>query len=288
MIDYLDKRDLAAGLRARLAQVMAESGETQSGLARAIGVDRSTVSQLLTDSGARMPGAHLIALAARHFGVSADWLLGLSEHQEMASALVDASLQVTGATRALIDAQVYDWHRRAAGYKIRHVPTGLPDMLKTREMLRWEYAPHQTRSSQQAIEASEQRLDWMRQAASDLEIALPLQELAMLARGDGYYRDLPDGLRQAQIAHMTDVAQQLYPAMRIYLFDQRQLFSAPITIFGPMMAAIYIGQNYLVFRDSNRVRTLTAHFDQLVRQAQHGARDFPTVIAALQNETGPR
>ena len=46
---------------------MAETGETQSGLARAIGVDRSTVSQFLADEGGRMPGAHLVASAARHF-----------------------------------------------------------------------------------------------------------------------------------------------------------------------------------------------------------------------------
>ncbi|MDB6178648.1 helix-turn-helix transcriptional regulator [Paracoccus sp. Z330] len=290
MIDSIDKRDLAGELRARLAQIMTETGETQSGLARAIGVDRSTISQLLTDEGGRMPGAHLIALAARHFGISADWLLGLSEHQQMASDLVDASLQVTAATRTLIDDQIYDWHRQATGYKIRHVPTGLPDLLKTRETLRWEYDNHVTRNTQQAIEASERRLEWMRETTSDVEIALPLQELQMLARGEGYYRDLPHRHRDAQLDYMREVTDQLYPALRLYLYDARQVFSTPLTVFGPLMAAIYIGQNYLVFRDSNRVRTLTAHFDQLVRRAQHGARDLPDLLAGLQSaptETGP-
>ncbi|WP_372800159.1 helix-turn-helix domain-containing protein [Paracoccus seriniphilus] len=291
MSDFIDKRELARELRARLSQIMAETGETQSGLARATGVDRSTISQLLTDEGGRMPGAHLIALAARHFGISTDWLLGLSEHQQMASDLVDASLQVTKATRMLIDDQIYEWHRQATGYKIRHVPTGLPDLLKTRETLRWEYGNHVTRDSQQAIEASERRLEWMRQTSSDVEIALPLQELQMLARGEGYYRDMPGPLRNGQLQYMRDVTDQLYPALRLYLYDARQVFSAPLTVFGPLMAAIYIGQNYLVFRDSNRVRMLTAHFDQLVRQAEHGARDLPDVLASLlerPNESGPR
>lgn len=288
MTGFIDKRDVAADLRGRLAQVMAETGETQSGLARAIGVDRSTISQLLTDAGGRMPGAHLIAAAARHFEVSADWLLGLSEHQQMANDLVDASLQVTAATRALIDDQLFDWHRQAAGYKIRHVPTGLPDMLKTRQVLAWEYARHRSRSTEQAIEASERRLDWLRQTTSDLEIALPLQEIDLLKRGEGYYRDLPVDLRQAQIDHMRMVTDQLYPAMRLYLYDARQIFSAPLTVFGPLMAAIYIGQNYLVFRDSNRVRTLTAHFDQLVRHAVQGARDLPRLLTEAHDSEGPR
>ena len=63
----------------------------------------------------------------------------------------------------------------------------------------------------------------------------------------------------------------------------RQLFSAPLTVFGPLMAAIYIGQNYLVFRDSDRVRILTAHFDQLVRQGETGARELPALLRKLQN-----
>jgi transcriptional regulator with XRE-family HTH domain len=283
MREIIDKRDLAAGLRDRLSQIMADSGETQSGLARAIGVDRSTVSQLLTDAGGRMPGAHLVAAAARHFDVSADWLLGLSEHQQMASDLVDASLQVTAATRALIDDQLFQWHQQAAGYKIRHVPTGLPDMLKTHQVLRWEYANHRNRSTEQAIEASERRLDWMRQTSSDLEIALPRQEIELLASGEGYYRDLPADLRRAQLDHFAQVTDQLYPALRVCLYDARQLFSAPLTVFGPLMAAIYIGQNYLVFRDSDRVRILTAHFDQLVRQAETGARELPALLRKLQN-----
>lgn len=283
MREIIDKRDLAAGLRDRLSQIMADGGETQSGLARAIGVDRSTVSQLLTDAGGRMPGAHLVAAAARHFDVSADWLLGLSEHQQMASDLVDASLQVTAATRALIDDQLFQWHQQAAGYKIRHVPTGLPDMLKTHQVLRWEYANHRNRSTEQAIDASERRLDWMRQTSSDLEIALPRQEIELLASGEGYYRDLPADLRRAQLVHFAQVTDQLYPALRVCLYDARQLFSAPLTVFGPLMAAIYIGQNYLVFRDSDRVRILTAHFDQLVRQAETGARELPALLRKLQN-----
>jgi hypothetical protein len=67
---------------------------------------------------------------------------------------------------------------------------------------------------------------------------------------------------------------QLYPSLRLCLFDARKLFSAPVTVFGPLLAVIYLGRHYLAFRDSARVETITQHFDFLVREAEVGARDM--------------
>ena len=122
----IDKRYRASELRLRLAQAMAEAGVSQSGLARAIGVDRSTISQLLKDQGARMPNAQVVAECARVLGISADWLLGLTERPESAAELIAESLLMTDAPRALIDENIIGWHREAAGYKVRHVPATLP------------------------------------------------------------------------------------------------------------------------------------------------------------------
>ncbi|RZO40094.1 MAG: XRE family transcriptional regulator, partial [Rhodobacteraceae bacterium] len=48
---YIDKRNRAAQFRERLRQALQLSGISQAALARNIGVDRSTISQLLGDSG---------------------------------------------------------------------------------------------------------------------------------------------------------------------------------------------------------------------------------------------
>ena len=250
-------------------------------LARTIGVDRSTVSQLLKGAGARLPNAQVVAECARALGVSADWLLGLTARPETAADMLANSLSLTEAPRALVDEQIFAWHKEAAGYKIRHVPAALPDMLKTRAMLAWEYAPSLGRSADQAIGASEDRMAWMRGARSDYEIALPLHEIESFVRGEGYYRDLPADIRREQLEHMIAVTRQLYPRLRLYLFDARRLYSAPVTIFGPLLAVLYIGRNYLVFRDSARVEALTLHFDRLVREAGITARALPDHLAAL-------
>jgi transcriptional regulator with XRE-family HTH domain len=280
MMDKIDKRDRAPVFRARLAEAMAERKVTQAALARLTGVDRSTISALL-QPGTRLPNAQLAADCARALGISADWLLGLSGRPEPIADLLAASLTLTEAPRALIDERIFAWHQEAAGYKIRHVPATLPDMLKTRAIVEWEYAPQLGRTAEQAIGAFEDRLKWMRGAGSDYEIALPMHELTAFATGTGYYEGLSPDLRLQQLRHLMTLCDQLYPSLRLCLFDARRLFSAPITVFGPLLAVIYIGRHYLAFRDSARVDTITQHFDLLVREAEVGARDMVAHLQGL-------
>lgn len=283
MSQNIDKRLRATLFRTRLAEAMRLRGSNQSVLARTIGVDRSTVSQLLKGDAARLPNAQVVGECASALGVSADWLLGLTDRPETAADMLANTLSLTEAPRALVDEQIFAWHREAAGYKIRHVPAALPDMLKTRAMLEWEYAPHLGRSTDQAIGASEDRMAWMRAARSDYEIALPLYEIESFARGEGYYRGLPAGLRRAQLDHLIATTTQLYPRLRLYLYDARRVYSAPITIFGPLLAVLYLGRNYMVFRDTERIQAMTLHFDGLVREAGVTARAIPEHLRALRD-----
>lgn len=276
----IDKRFRARQFRARLNRALLESDLNQSSLARQIGVDRSTISQLLTDEGARLPNAHVVGACAAALGVSTDWLLSLSERPESAAELLASSLSMTEAPRALVDERIYDWHREAAGYKIRHVPAALPDMLKTRALLEWEYAPHLGRTADQAIGAAQDRLAWMHQAPSDYEIALPRFEFESFANATGYYTGLPLDTRLEQIDHFLALCDELYPRLRVYLFNAKRLYSAPVTIFGPLFCVFYAGSHYVAFRDSDRVETFTRHFDRLVREADLTARDL---IDYLQN-----
>ena len=262
---------------------MAQTGTTQSELSRRIGVDRSTISQLLADEGARLPNAHVVGACASVLGVSADWLLSLSDRRESAAELMAGSLSLTEAPRALVDEKIFDWHKEAAGYKIRHVPASLPDMLKTRALIEWEYKPHLGRTADQAIGASEDRLQWMRGSASDYEICIPIYELYCFAQGIGYYHDLDAGVRREQIDFLLALCDQLYPRLRIYLFDAKRLYSAPITIFGPLLCVFYAGGHYMAFRDSDRIATFTGHFDMLVREADLSARHFPKHLKRLRD-----
>ena len=282
MQNLSDKRRVAATFRDRLSAALMTSGMSRAALARAVGVDRSSITQMLAEDDTRMPGGHVVAACAQALDVSADWLLGLSNRPEQAGALLDSSFSISETGRATgLDDQIFAWHREAEGYKIRHVPATLPDMLKTNAMLRWEYAPVTHRRPDAAIDAAAERLDWMRLSESDYEIAIALHELESFARAEGYYKGLSADIRRAQLDWLLEIYTQFYPSLRIFLFDARQLWSAPVTVFGPKMAVIYLGQHFLAFRDRDRVRTLSQHFDWLVRGAAISARAVPDHLRAL-------
>jgi transcriptional regulator with XRE-family HTH domain len=281
-----DKRDRADLFRTRLAGALMLREMSQSALARAVGIDRSTVSQLLSGEGARLPNAQIVAECAAALGVSADWLLGLSQRPESAAELMATHLTVTEAPRAMVDEQILGWHKEAAGYKIRHVPAALPDMLKTRGMLEWEYAPHMGRTPQQAIGASQDRLGFMLRTRSDYEIAIPFYEIDSFAGATGYYTGLSRALRLEQIDRMLELYDRLYPSLRLYFFDARRIYSSPITVFGPLLAVLYLGRYYLAFRDAERVEAFTRHFDWLVREASVSDRDIPAYLRHLRAIAG--
>ena len=278
---FITKPDRAEIFRQRLSEAMALAGLNKSTLAAQIGVDRSTISHLLAKDQTRLPNAQVVAEAAHALKVSADWLLGLSQRPERANDLLDIVVNMPEAERSSEDQQLVEWHREAAGYKIRHVPASLPDFLKTPELLRWEYKTQIGKTPDQAIGAMEDNLSWMRQQHSDYEIAMPLYELQTFASGTGYYMGLPPEIRAAQIEKFIELHGALYPSLRIFQFDAHQVYSAPMTVFGPLMSALYLGRHYIVFRDSTRVQAMTNHFDWLVRAARIDARDFGEHLKGL-------
>ena len=277
----MDKRLRAETFRNRLQHQMDASGMNRSELSRLCGVDRSTIAQLLAGGDARLPNAHLAAECAGALGVSADFLLGLSDRPERPGDVLAAAVTVTEAERSSADEQLLEWHREAAGYKIRHVAATLPDVLKIEEVLSWEYQSFLGKTPQQAIGATQDRYQWLGEQLSDYEIAVSLGEMRAFAAGAGYYQGLDAGVRRRQLESMAEVLDRLYPASRLFLYDARRIFSAPVTVFGPLLGVVYVGRFYLAFRSRDRVRALSQHFDGLVREAEVDARHTPDWIARL-------
>ncbi|MBE3638700.1 helix-turn-helix domain-containing protein [Mangrovicoccus algicola] len=281
MVSKPDKRERAAQFRARLAGTMQRKALSRSDLARLTGVDRSTIGQILAEGAARMPNAALAADCAQALGVSADWLLGLSDRPEPIGEMIEAALRLSEAERSGADDQVLGWHREAEGYKIRHVPATLPDLLRTDAVRRWEYAAFQGRSPAPGAGTAQAAQDWLAAGLSDYEIALPEHELRAFAAGTGYYDGLGWPERRAQLEHVRDSARTFYPGLRLCLFDARRAFSAPLSVFGPRLAVLYVGRFYLAFRETGRVRAMAQHFDWLVREASVDARDIPGFVDGL-------
>ncbi|WP_093519756.1 helix-turn-helix transcriptional regulator [Pseudovibrio ascidiaceicola] len=277
----MDKRDRATLFRNRLFEAMAEADVTRSQLARNAGVDRSTVGQLLNNENPRLPNGQLLADLAASLGVSADWLLGLTNRPERPGDIIAAAMALSPAERSSVDEQILNWHKEATGLKVRHVPATLPDILKTDRMLAWEYASFRGLDPEEVVGSISGQLDWLRSRQSDYEIAIPLHEIQACAQGIGYYAYLNKETRVEQLKFVADTCRQMFPRLRLFLFDAHKVFSAPITIFGPNLAVVYVGQCYLAFREAERVSSLTDHFDWLVREASVDARDVADYVETL-------
>lgn len=277
----MNRRETVSQFRQRLQQVLRDSGVTQAELARRAGVDRSTLSQLLDEGQQRLPRAETIAAIAEAAQVSVDWLLGLTQSGGVGPELVPNALEVAEGSGQPGDERLLSWHAEATGYRVRYVPATLPDLMKTQAVIRYEYERFGTPVSEGRIDSGFARLALIRRPDSELEMASPLHELEVFAEGRGIWRDLSWTRRRDQLEAMRDLAGELYPGLRWFLFDGRCRYSVPFTLFGPLRAAVYFGNMYFVFNATEQIRVLARHFDDLVRAAAIQPPDVPQFIERL-------
>ena len=264
----MDRSETVALFRERLLEVIARSRLSRSAFAERCGFDRSTLSQILSDPTGRLPRADTLLAIGRAEQVSLDWLLGLSADGGpiVADLVEQADVEFAGSA-APSDEMLAQWRVEALGYKIRHVPATLPDLVKTKAVLSYEFAGAAIGSPEKRHEGGQTQLAYERRPETDTEVCSSLQSVEALARGEAIWRELPKSARREQLARMAALTRELYPTFRWFLFDARQRFSAPLTIFGPLRAAIYLGERYIVLNSRETVATLARHFDGLIRAA---------------------
>jgi transcriptional regulator with XRE-family HTH domain len=274
----MDKRDLAETFHQRLTTLFERSRQNQSAFAQSIGVDRSALSLLLSGKTARLPRVEtLLAIAERH-AVTIDWLLGLSQDEgvtgEMLSSLAIETSEEQG------ESLLMRWHAEASGTKIRYVPARILDLLRTAAVIGYEaWASHQNADAQAQDTAF--RLDYNRAGGTDMESCMPRQTLEQFADGSGIWSDLAAPARREQLAYMADLIDERYPSFRLFLFDARERFSIPYTIFGSSRVAVFAGHMYLVLNSSEAIRTMQMHFEGLIRDTRIHAHEVAAYIRTL-------
>ena len=279
----VDKRDLGPIFRRRLRTLIERFDGNQADFARSISLDRSALSQLLSDEIVRLPRAETLFAVAKQHGVSLDWLMGLNQSdnlRELAPALeiVDGR---NGSEQILLSR----WLQEASGYKIRYVPCTIPDPLRTEEVN--AYVKFQGFCGS---ENSEQQLahGWFDGALeTDMEISMPVQQIWLLAEGGGIWHGLDRKTRKAQIEHMADLLDQHYPNIRLFLYCELSCYSVPYTVFGPRRATIFAGDMYLVLNTDEHIRMLRTHFDNLIRNAVTSAEKSAALLRDLSSDMRP-
>lgn len=91
------------------------------------------------------------------------------------------------------------------------------------------------------------------------------------------WRGLKREIRAEQLQYMSNLINELYPSFRLFLFNEKERFSVPYTIFGSQRAAIFVGGMYLVLNNAESIRKMQRHFDELIRFTRvhaHQTADF--------------
>ena len=240
------------------------------------------MSQLLSAQAARLPRAETLINIAQSHNVSLDWLLGLSEDEGLRGEL-RPSLEIEEGSGDFDHSLLAKWHSEAAGTKIRYVPSGIPDLLRTETVISYESVA-QRQNREIKIDEAQFRIDYNRRPETDMEVCMPVQNMSALAAGNGVWSGLDPNQRQQQLMHMAELLDELYPTFRLYLFDGREQFSVPYTIFGQKRVCIYVGGMYLVLNADDTIKTLTRHFDNLIRGAVVNAHEVTGHVRQLASE----
>ncbi|HUV20852.1 MAG TPA: helix-turn-helix transcriptional regulator [Gammaproteobacteria bacterium] len=260
----------------RLQRVILHSGLNRSSFATSIRVDRSTLSQLLSTENVRLPRADTVLSIAEVYQVSIDWLLGITQEGDMGANIVHEAFEVDDSGTSIFEKNL-EWHREARGYKIRYVPTTLPDLLKTEAVAEYEFNRYGSGKIDQSVRDNQLLLLQQRHPGSELETCMPLHHLESFALGEGIWRDLPLAGRRQQLQRMIELNEELYPGFRWFLYDGKQTYSISMTIFGPMRVSLFLGKLYIIVNNIDHIRKITDRFDDLIRMAvvhPHEIGDF--------------
>ena len=267
----------------RLQQIITQSGMNRSAFATSISVDRSTLSQLLSPENVRLPRADTVASIAEKYQISIDWLLGLTQQGSLGANIMPEVLQVDDYSTSIFD-KYLEWYREAIGYKIRYVPTTLPDLLKTEAVAEYEFNRYGSGKVDQSVRDNQLLLLQQRHPGSELETCLPIQSLRSFALGQGIWQGLSLDSRVEQLQRMIDLTDELYPGFRWFLYDGKETYSSSFTIFGPLRATLFLGHLYVVVNSIEHIRKLTERFDDLIRIAIVHPHEIHKTLESLVDE----
>jgi hypothetical protein len=161
------------------------------------------------------------------------------------------------------------------------VPATLPDQLKTDALIAYESGRLGEKAADAWSGVARARIAYAKRPDTEIEVCAPLQSFEVFAVGQGIWQGLPLPERLSALRHAVEILESLYPSYRLFLFDGRERFSVPFTVFGPKRVAIYVGDMYFVFTSTEHIREMTRHFDSLILSARIQPNDASAFLRDL-------
>ncbi|MEQ9188892.1 MAG: helix-turn-helix transcriptional regulator [Alphaproteobacteria bacterium] len=270
--------------RTRTKEIIARSGLSHAEFARRAGLNNSTLAQLLSSDSTRLPRSETLIALANACRVSVDWLLGLSQQEEMSAELVESVMRIEPYERDPMDHVFLRLARANAGAHIRQVSLNIGGAFKTETILRHEYRHAFRDDPRRAMQFVNERQSVLVDSERPVELCSSIQSYHELALGQGLWRGLSAQHRLEQLDRIETRYDERYPTLKVYLFDLFETYSIPFSLFGVSVAALFLGPSYLLLNAPQHVRALSRRFDELIRLAVIQPDEFPNFIQALKAE----
>jgi hypothetical protein len=142
------------------------------------------------------------------FTKSVDWLLGLSQKDQFSADIVPEAVHIEPNAPSPVDERLMRWHLEAAGYKIRHVPTTFPDLLKIEPVVRFEYERFTALGPERGLESAHSKLTYLRRPETDMEACNSVQAVGdRRARGEWQQQCDQEPARSPEKPHILSFIQ---------------------------------------------------------------------------------
>ncbi len=142
----MDRRETVEVFRRNLSEVIERSGLSRSAFAARLGLDRSTLSQLLSPANLRLPRAEAIAAIAASEQVSVDRLLGLSQEGQIGADMVGQEMEIAPGGASPADERLAYSRRPETDMEVRSSFQSV-EVFARREGI-WRPLPAETRRRQ--------------------------------------------------------------------------------------------------------------------------------------------
>ena len=216
----MQKRETVETFRRRLAELIQRTGLSRAQFAAWAGLDRSTLTQLLSAENVRLPRAETIARIASRHSASIDWLMGLSEQDQVAADIVP-QLAIEPDAASPADERLKRWHEEARGFKVRYVPATLPDQLKTDALIGYESGQFGAAAADAWSGVARARIAHAQRPDSEIEVCAPLQRFEIFAAGEGIWRDLPARGSRRRATPCGERGEEPLSVVPLFLYDGR-------------------------------------------------------------------
>jgi hypothetical protein len=155
--------------------------------------------------------------------------------------------------------------------------------MKIDDVMEFEYRAALGAEAMPALAERRRQVEAAIRDGAELEACVSVQSLAAFAQGEAQWQGLRRDVRRTELNAMVRLTADLYPAFRLFLYDLRETYSAPFSVFGQSRAAIYLGPSYLVLNASEHIRMLTRRFEEIIRAATIQPHAAPGHLQALRD-----